>query len=279
MNMKENNIMRFDLRLKNLILCAFVGIFMLSSCGSVKDIVYFQNKVVDNPEKIDKYAGVVIQPQDQLSIVVTSRNPELVPMFNLPMVQFMAGTDATSSYQQRILGYVVDKEGCIDFPVLGVLKVGGLTRWELSEMIKNKLLTQGLLNDAVVTVEFMNFKFSVLGEVTAPGTFQAETDKVTILQALSQAHDLTIYGMRENVTVIREVNGERTFYQVNLCDVSLFSSPAYYLQQNDIVYVEPNPHKARESTIDDKKLRNASIALSTSSLVVSLATLIVGLIF
>jgi polysaccharide export outer membrane protein len=279
MNMKENNIMRFDLRLKNLILCAFVGIFMLSSCGSVKDIVYFQNKVVDNPEKIDKYAGVVIQPQDQLSIVVTSRNPELVPMFNLPMVQFMAGTDATASYQQRILGYVVDKEGCIDFPVLGVLKVGGLTRWELSEMIKNKLLTQGLLNDAVVTVEFMNFKFSVLGEVTAPGTFQAETDKVTILQALSQAHDLTIYGMRENVTVIREVNGERTFYQVNLCDVSLFSSPAYYLQQNDIVYVEPNPHKARESTIDDKKLRNASIALSTSSLVVSLATLIVGLIF
>jgi polysaccharide export outer membrane protein len=97
MNMKENNIMRFDLRLKNLILCAFVGIFMLSSCGSVKDIVYFQNKVVDNPEKIDKYAGVVIQPQDQLSIVVTSRNPELVPMFNLPMVQFMAGTDATAS--------------------------------------------------------------------------------------------------------------------------------------------------------------------------------------
>lgn len=277
--MKENNIMRFDLRLKNLILCAFVGIFMLSSCGSVKDIVYFQNKVVDNPEKIDKYAGVVIQPQDQLSIVVTSRNPELVPMFNLPMVQFMAGTDATASYQQRILGYVVDKEGCIDFPVLGVLKVGGLTRWELSEMIKNKLLTQGLLNDAVVTVEFMNFKFSVLGEVTAPGTFQAETDKVTILQALSQAHDLTIYGMRENVTVIREVNGERTFYQVNLCDVSLFSSPAYYLQQNDIVYVEPNQYKARESTIDDKKLRNASIALSSSSLVVSLATLIVGLIF
>ena len=277
--MKENNIMRFDFRFKNLILSAVAGILMLSSCGGVKDIVYFQNKVVDKPEVIDKHAGIVIQPQDQLSIVVSSRNPELVPMFNLPIVQFSAGSDAVTSFQQRIQGYVVDKEGCIDFPVLGVLKVGGLTRWELSEMIKNKLLTQGLLNDAVVTVEFMNFKYSVLGEVSAPGIYKAETDKVTILQALSQARDLTIYGLRENVTVIRENDGKRVFYQVNLCDVSLFNSPAYYLQQNDIVYVEPNPQKARQSTIDDKKLRNASIALSASSLIVSLATLIVGLLF
>ena len=270
--------MRFDLRLKNLILCAFVGIFMLSSCGSVKDIVYFQNKVVDNPEKIDKYAGVVIQPQDQLSIVVTSRNPELVPMFNLPMVQFMAGTDATASYQQRILGYVVDKEGCIDFPVLGVLKVGGLTRWELSEMIKNKLLTQGLLNDAVVTVEFMNFKISVIGEVNAPGTYTIEGDKVTILQAISLARDLTIFGLRENVSVIRERDGERTIYEVNLCDVSLFNSPAYYLQQNDVIYVQPSEIKARQSTTDDKALRMTSIFVSGGSLLVSLATLIISLV-
>jgi polysaccharide export outer membrane protein len=125
----------------------------------------------------------------------------------------------------------------------------------------------------------MNFKVSVLGEVNAPGTYGIEGDKVTILQALSLARDLTIYGQRENVSVIRERDGERTFYQVNLCDVDLFKSPAYYLQQNDVIYVEPSQEKARQSTIDDKNLRMTSIVLSGSSLLLSLATLIVGLVF
>ena len=180
--------------------------------------------------------------------------------------------------QQRILGYVVDNNGCIDFPVLGVLNVAGLTRWELSEMIKNRLIKDGLLTDAVVTVEFMNFKVSVLGEVNSPDTYTIQGDKVTILQALSLAGDLTIYGMRENVSVIRERDGERTFYQVNLCDVNLFKSPAYYLQQNDVIYVEPSAERARQSTIDDKNLRLTSIVISSSSMLLSLATLIVGLI-
>lgn len=270
--------MRFASNLKNLLLVALASVFVFSSCGAVKDITYFQNKVVNNPEKIDKHAGIVIQPDDQLSIIVSSRNPELVAMFNLPMVQFTAGSDASGDSQQRILGYMVDKEGNIDFPVLGKLHVGGLTRWELSESIKNKLISQGLLNDAVVTVEFMNFKYSVLGEVTAPGTYDAESDRVTILQALSRARDLTIYGMRENVTVIRETEGVRTIYQVNLCDVDLFKSPAYYIQQNDIIYVEPSPEKASQSTIDDKKLRMTTIAISSTSLVVGIASLILGIV-
>jgi polysaccharide export outer membrane protein len=124
----------------------------------------------------------------------------------------------------------------------------------------------------------MNFKVSVLGEVNAPGTYGIEGDKVTILQALSLAHDLTIYGLRENVSVIRERDGERTFYQVNLCDVDLFKSPAYYLQQNDVIYVEPSQEKARQSTIDDKNLRMTSIVLSGSSLLLSLASLLVGIL-
>ena len=262
------------------LLFAFVAVLALAtSCGQVKDIAYFQNKIVDSPEKIDKHAGIVIQPKDMLSIIVSSRNPELVVMFNLPVVTYQAGSEVVSSgYNQRLAGYVVDNDGCIDFPVLGRLKVAGMTRWELAEMVKNKLVNDGYLSDAVVTVEFMNFKVSVIGEVNAPGTFSIEGDKVTVLQAISLARDLTIFGMRENVTVIRERDGERTMYEINLCDVSMFDSPAYFLQQNDIVYVQPSDIKARQSTTDDKTLRMTSIFVSGGSLLVSLASLIVGLI-
>lgn len=264
---------------KNVIfaVCAFV--LMLSSCAAPQNIAYFQNKVVDQPEEIDKHAGIVIQPKDMLSIVVSSRNPELVAMFNLPVVSYQAGSEVvTGGYQQRLMGYVVDNEGYIDFPVLGPIKVSGLTRWELSELIKDKLVKEGLLTDAVVTVEFMNFKVSVIGEVSAPGTYTIEGDKVTILQAISLARDLTIFGQRENVTVIRERDGQRIIYEVNLCDADLFKSPAYYLQQNDVVYVQPSEIKARQSTTDEKALRLTSILVSSGSLLVSIASLIVNLI-
>lgn len=252
---------------------------VLSSCATVKDITYFQNRIIDHPEKIDRHAGIVIQPKDMLSIVVSGRNPELVAMFNLPVVSYQAGSEVvTGGYNQRLMGYVVDNDGNIDFPVLGPLKVSGLTRWELSEKIKNELLGQSLLSDAVVTVEFLNFKVSVIGEVNSPGTYNVEGDKVTILQAISLARDLTIFGERENVSVIRERNGERTIYQIDLCDVSLFNSPAYYLQQNDIVYVEPSKIKARQSTTDDKALRMTSILVSSGSLAVSIATLVTSIL-
>ena len=260
-------------------MCLIICTFLLSSCASVKDIAYFQNKLIDHPEKIDKHAGIVIQPKDMLSIVVSSRNPELVTMFNLPVVSYQAGSETVSGAgMQRLLGYVVDNAGCIDFPVLGILNVAGMTRWDLSEMIKNRLVQDGLLSDAVVTVEFMNFKVSVLGEVNSPGTYTIEGDKVTVLQAISLARDLTIFGKRENVSVIREKDGERVIYELNLTDVSLFDSPGYYLQQNDVVYVQPSDIKARQSTTDDKSLRLTSIFVSGGSLLVSLASLVVGII-
>lgn len=275
--MKTKHNMTFK---KNILFALSLALMAMVSCSTVKDIAYFQNKVVNEPEAIDKHAGIVIQPKDMLSIVVSSRNPELVAMFNLPVVSYQAGSEVVSSgYNQRLMGYVVDNDGSIDFPVLGPIQVSGLTRWELSELIKNKLLKDGLLTDAVVTVEFMNFKVSVIGEVNAPGTYTIEGDKVTILQAISLARDLTIFGLRENVLVIRERDGERTIYEVNLCDVSLFKSPAYYLQQNDVVYVQPSEVKARQSTTDDKALRMTSIFVSGGSLLVSLASLIVNLVF
>ena len=256
-----------------------LSVVMLASCANVKDIAYFQDKAIDHPEEIDKHGGIVIQPKDMISIVVSSRNPELSTMFNLPVVSYQAGSEiVTSAAQQRLMGYVVDNDGYIDFPVLGEINVGGMTRWELSEYIKNTLLEKGYLNDAVVTVEFMNFKVSVLGEVNKPGTYTIEGDKVTVLQALSLAGDLTIFGKRNNVTVIREMDGERIFYNVDLCSVDMFKSPAYNLQQNDIVYVEPSEIKARQSTLDDKGLRMTSIMISSGSLLVSVATLLATLI-
>ena len=261
------------------IILTVVAAVLLASCSTPNNIAYFQNKAVDQPEKIDKHAGIVIQPKDMLSIIVSSKNPELVVIFNLPVVSYQAGSEIVSTgSSQRMMGYVVDNDGYIDFPILGQIKVAGLTRWELSELIKDKLLNGGYLSDAVVTVEFMNFKVSVIGEVNSPGTYTIEGDKVTILQAISLAKDLTIYGMRENVSVIRERDGERTIYEINLCDVSLFNSPAYYLQQNDIVYVQPSGIKARQSTTDDKALRMTSIAVSSGSLLVSVATLLISLL-
>lgn len=259
-----------------------VAILALASCGSVKDIAYFQNKVLNDPEApeaIDKHAGIVIQPKDMLAIVVSSRNPELVAMFNLPVVSYQAGSEAVAGAgQQRLMGYIVDNEGKIDFPVLGPIQVSGLTRWQLADLIKNRLIKEEYLSDAVVTVEFMNFKVAVIGEVNSPGLFSIEGDKVTVLQAIAIAKDLTIFGERENVTVIRERDGKRTMYEINLCDVSMFQSPAYYLQQNDVVYVQPSKVKARQSTTDDKALRMTSIFVSGGSLIVSLATLIISLV-
>ena len=273
MNLKH----RFPVSAARLLL---IGLSLVAvSCGSYKNIPYFQDKVINNPEAIDRHAGIVIQPKDMLSIVVSSRTPELTPMFTLPIVSYSAGSEMVSSGgSQRIMCYSVDNDGFIDFPVLGKIKVSGKTRWECADIIKKELLDRKYLDDAVVTVEFTNFKVSVLGEVTSPGTYNIEGDKVTILQALSLARDLTIFGKRENVSVIREQNGKRVIYEVDLTSTDLFNSPAYYLQQNDIVYVEPSKVKQRQSTMDDKGLRITSIAISSGSLLVSLATLVTTLV-
>ena len=250
------------------------------SCASVKDISYIQNRAVGHPEKIDRYAGIVIQPMDILSIVVSSRNPELAAMFNLPVVSFQEGSEAglTGGYGQRLMGYMVDSQGMIDFPVLGKIEAAGMTRWELAAKIKKKLVEDGYLSDPVVTVEFLNFKVSVMGEVASPGTFTIDGDKVTVLQAIAMAKDLTIFGRRDNVLVIREQGGRRVIYEIDLTNVDMFKSPGYFLQQNDVVYVEPNSKKARQSTVDDKSLRLTGIAVSSASVLLSLATLLVNLI-
>lgn len=263
---------------KNLGLILALVLFV-ASCAPVTNIAYLQDRALNAPEQIDEQFGIVIQPKDMLSIVVSSRNPELAAMFNLPTASYQAGSEITSTNAgtYRLLGYVVDIDGTIDFPILGRINISGMTRWEVSTYIKDRLIEEKLLDDPVVTVEFMNFKVSVLGEVNSPGTFTINGDKVTVLQAISLARDLTIFGKRENVAVVREIDGERIIYQMDLTSVDMFKSPGYYLKQNDIVYVEPSEIKARQSTVDDKTLRVTSIMVSTGSLLITIANLIINL--
>ena len=219
------------------------------------------------------YSGIIIQPKDILTIVVTSKNFDLALDFNLPVMSYQAGsTSSTSSYSSRVLGYLVDMDGNIDYPVFGKLKVAGLTREQLSEMIKQKLIQENIIKDAIVTTEFMNFKISVMGEVRSPGSFNIGDDRITILEALAKAGDMTLYGKRDNVLVTREINGKIQHYRVNLLSTELIYSPVYYLQQNDVVYVSPNNTIAARSRINEN--RSVGVGISLVNFMTNMALLI-----
>lgn len=263
------------MKMKTLKFLVIVCCLALASCKTYKNINYIQDVQVNTTESIAENQGIRIQPKDMLSIVVSSKTPELAMAFNLPVVSYQAGSEVVSGGGSlRLLGYVVDNDGNIDFPLLGKIQVAGLTRWQLQELIKQQIVNAGLMKELVVTVEFMNFKVSIMGEVNAPGSYTINGDKVTILEALSMAKDLTIFGKRDGVYVIREENGKRTTYNIDLRSVDLFDSPAYYLRQNDVVYVEPNKVRAGQSTINENSLKSVSLWISISSFLTSLAVLI-----
>ncbi len=261
-------------------LSAIVAVVLVAaSCRTTYlRVNYLQDIAAGESESVNTNEGIIIQPKDMLSIVVSSRNPELATMFNLPLVSYQAGSEMSTSNSStsRLLGYVVDNDGNIDFPVIGKIHVAGMSRWALSEEIKSQLIENSYITDPVVTVQFMNFKISVMGEVSSPGTYSIDGDKVTLLQALSLAKDMTIYGRRDNVAVIREQDGERVIYQVDVRSKDMFESPAYYLQQNDIVYVTPNKVRAGQSTLNENSVRSVSMWVSISSLLTSVATLIIS---
>ncbi|MDR0574920.1 MAG: polysaccharide biosynthesis/export family protein [Tannerella sp.] len=249
-------------------------IAFISSCSTPKDVVYFQDaKDYEIYKDVDKYE-VYIHQDDLLSIMVNSQASEAALPFNMPMANYYVGGDAYG--QQRMLGYLVDKNGDIDFPVLGKINVEGLTRNALRELIKEKLIEGGLLKDPIVTVHFLNFKVSVIGEVTQPGSFNVSGERITLLEALSMAGDLTIYGCRDRVAVIREAKGKRTILYHDLASVEIFKSPCYYLQQNDIVYVEPNKRRVQQSNINQNNsvgvwLSIVSVLLTATSVIVSVS--------
>ena len=252
----------------------------VASCSSetYKKINYLQDVNDETSMSMVINKGIIIQPQDQLSIIVNSRDPKMATPFNLSVSTHYSGSElGASSSSTRITGYIVDNAGNINFPSLGTVHVSGLNRWELQDLIKDMLSDSGLLRDAVVTVEFLNFKVSVLGEVTAPGTYSVTGDKITIFQALALARDLTSYGQRDNVRVIREQNGKRQIYVLNLTDSEIFSSPAYYLQQNDVVYVTPSKVRAGQGEINENYFKSGSFWISLASISMMTINFIIAL--
>ena len=174
----------------------------------------------------------------------------------------------------EISGYTLDDKGAIDFPVLGNLTVAGMTRSQIAALVKQRLKEENLVNDPVVTVEFMNLSFSVLGEVKTPGKYSISKDYITLLEAISMAGDLTIYGKRDAIFVIREEKGERVTHWVDLRSCDLFKSPVYYLKQNDVVYVQPNKVRAGQSTLNENSVKSVGLWISIGSFLTSLGVLL-----
>lgn len=219
---------------------------------------------------------ITVQPDDKLAIIVTSKDPELAVAFNLTIAQYRIGTGTSgATAESKAAAYTVDPNGNIDFPLIGTLHVAGLNRYGVAELIKREILSRELVKDPIVTVEFLNARISVLGDVLHPGEYEIDKDNMTILQAISKAGDLNITGLRENVLVVREENGKDKAYRVNLTDTkSLMESPAYYLRQNDVVYVEPNNSKKRQSTETGNIFYNPTVWVSALSVLTSIAVII-----
>jgi len=260
-------------------ICKIMGVaaslLFLGSC-TTPQIAYLQEIQPGKAEEVLNPTKIRVRPEDKISILVNSKDPLLMDLFNLPIINRQVGSTSGSSYNYGISGYTVNKYGEIDFPVLEHIHVSGMTREEIASYIKGELISRNLVKDPVVTVEFMNLTVSVLGEVAKPGRFNIDKDRFTLLDALSMAGDLTVYGKRENVLVQREENGKRTLYRVNLCSGhDLYTSPVYYLQQNDIVYVEPNSMKARQATVNGNNVRSASFWMSLASLLTTITVWIV----
>lgn len=263
------------MKINSFILACFCTL-LLASCTSYKNVPYLQN-----PEVVNSYTEVLpmydakIMPKDLLTITVNTSDPEAAAPFNLS-VQSAINTGRTSNlYSQPTLQqYLVSNDGTIDFPVLGRLSVGGLTKNQAEDLIREKL-GDYLKEVPIVTVRMSNYKIAVLGEVARPGMFTVSNEKVNIFEALAMAGDLTIWGVRDDVKLIREdAQGKREIISLNLNNAEIVTCPYYYLQQNDIVYVNPNKTKAKNSDIG----QSTSLWFSATSILVSIASLLVNIL-
>ena len=255
------------------IVILFASLFIMSSCSSYKNVPYLQNpEVVNELKKELPLYDAKIMPKDLLTITVNTTDPEAAAPFNLTIQTPASASNNRNVYSQPTLQqYLVNNEGNIDFPVLGQLHVGGLTKDQAEDLIREKM-NPYLREEPIVTVRMVNYKISVMGEVARPGTFTVNNEKVNILEALAMAGDLTIWGKRDDVMLIREdAKGKREIVTLNLNDANLITSDHYYLQQNDILYVSPNKTKAKNSDIG----QSTSLWFSATSILVSIASLLV----
>jgi polysaccharide export outer membrane protein len=260
-------------------LLLILTILLLGSCAPVRNVAYFQklDTRTDTVNQNQRSEGhqARIKPLDLLSITVITTQPETSKIFNLftPQISELTGNSIQSI--PTLQTYLVDNDGTIDFPVLGKLTVEGLTRKELVSMLQEKLASSFNKELPIITIRITNFAVNIVGEVMRPGKYNTLNDRMTIFEGLAMAGDLTIYGKRENVKVLREnANGTKNYISVNLNDKNVIYSPGYYLEQNDVVYVEPNSAKSRSSRIGSEE----TLTISAISILISITSLLVNIL-
>ena len=254
-----------------------VAVILLGSCTNSEKVAYFQNV---NEISLTESKGLYdahIRPKDILTITVSTTDPMAAKPFNLIVANPLGSSgNINTGYNGSLQTYLVDNDGMINFPILGKIKVGGLTKTDCESMITRMIKPYMAANEnPIVTVKMASYKVTVIGEVQKPGTFPVAQEKINVLEAIAQAGDLSIYGKRENIMLIREKdNGEKEIHRLDLTDADLFNSPYYYLQQNDVIYVEPNKVKAKNSSIG----QSTTLWLSFIGIVTSVASLLVNIL-
>lgn len=249
---------------------------LFSGCSGTKNIAYFQNS-----ENVDLTQSKVlydarIMPKDVLTITVSTTDDDAAVPFNMTVPTAITQGNINSTTQPSLMSYLVDNEGNIDFPKVGKLHLGGMTKSEAEKYIYDKIKPfMSESENPIVNVRMSNYKISVLGEVNEPGMYTISNEKVTILEALALAGDMSIYGVRDNVKLVREdAQGQKSIHVLNLNDANIINSPYYYLQQNDMVYVEPNKVKAQNSSVGSM----TSLWFSATSILLSVATMVINLV-
>lgn len=265
--------MRKTVKILSMILLAA----MLVGCNASKRIVYDFNKE-ESVKAMLADGQIRIKPLDRLTVVVSSQNPELAAPFNAPTSYNSLSHNpvgvSSSNGLQSLQVRTVAEDGTMEFPLIGKVDCKGKTRKELSDEIAKKIIDGGYISDAIVNIQFADMKFFVLGEVARPGQFDITRDKITVLEALAMAGDMTIYGNRANVAVIRR-NGDKEYevFELNFLEGNQMTSPAFYLQQGDVIYVQPNKYKAATSEINQNRtfwLSIVSTLITATSLVLTI---------
>ncbi|WP_299390912.1 polysaccharide biosynthesis/export family protein [uncultured Gelidibacter sp.] len=245
-----------------------IMIVLISSCAPREEIIYFQDKIATPSDDIIYAPDLIYKTGDMLTIDISGPDPEAIRPFNLPAVSY-SGSAISAQGALKMQTYLIKNDGTIEFPVLGTLKLEGLNSIQATEMIKLKL--SEYLKNPIVNIRLANFTISVIGEVNKPGTFTIDDERVSLTEAIALAGDLTIYGRRDNVFLIRDINGKKQYKKLDLTSIRILNSPLYYLTQNDVIYVEPNNAKVRQSSFNP----NNGVLISA---IATLATIVAILI-
>lgn len=259
-----------------IILVSCFVLFSLFSCKTTQHLTYFENadSIKTSMKNVD-YALKLV-PFDELQIIVNSLVPEATAAYNLPLINPARRGSIVAPNQEAMQTYQIDKDGDILFPVLGKIHVAGMSTKELTDMLTKEIAKE--VEDPLVKVNLLNFRVNVLGEVYSPGAKSVSKERYTVLEAIADAGDLTLYGQRENILLIREEDGVRTFHRLNIKDANIVNSPYFYLQQNDVIYVEPNKVRSSNSEYNSNNSFKVSVVSTIVSALSVIASLVIALV-